>query len=67
MNTPDPTDHPARPSEFDREHAWPWYTYLIISVAGGKAGDSRAWQLREDRSGFDEEALVFPTSEVIES
>ena len=25
-------DHPARPSEFDREHAWPWYSYVIVSV-----------------------------------
>jgi proteasome lid subunit RPN8/RPN11 len=60
-------DHPARPSEYDRDHAWPWYSYLIISVAGGKAGDGRAWQLREDRSAFDEEALVPEPSEAIES
>src|SRR5215469_13013957 len=25
-------DHPARPSEFDRDHAWPWYSYIIVSV-----------------------------------
>ena len=30
-------DHPARPSEFDREHAWPWYSYVIVSVEGGRA------------------------------
>ncbi len=29
-------DHPARPSQYDREHAWPWYSYVIVSVAGGK-------------------------------
>jgi proteasome lid subunit RPN8/RPN11 len=51
-------DHPARPSEFDREHAWPWYSYLILSVRGGEAIASRSWQLREDRSGFDEETIV---------
>ncbi|MFQ5779073.1 MAG: Mov34/MPN/PAD-1 family protein, partial [Terriglobia bacterium] len=28
-------DHPARPSEFDREHAWPWYSYIIVRVAEG--------------------------------
>lgn len=50
-------DHPARPSEFDRDHAWPWYSYLILSVHGGKVSASRSWQLREDRSGFDEELL----------
>ena len=25
-------DAPARPSEFDRDHAWPWYSYIIVSV-----------------------------------
>ena len=30
-------DHPARPSEFDREHAWPWYSYVIVSVRERRA------------------------------
>jgi proteasome lid subunit RPN8/RPN11 len=51
-------DHPARPSEYDREHAWPWYSYLITSVRNGKAVDSRSWQLRADGGGFDEEHVV---------
>jgi len=46
-------DSPARPSEYDRDHAWPWYSYLITSVGKGKAAESRLWQLRDDRSGFD--------------
>ena len=46
-------DDAARPSEYDRDHAWPWYSYLILSVARGAAGDLNAWQLRDDRSGFD--------------
>ncbi len=50
-------DHPAVPSTFDREHAWPWYTYLILAVDRGRDGDLRGWQLREDRSGFDEVPL----------
>ena len=53
-------DHSAKPSEFDLEHAWPWYSYLIMSVREGKAVASRSWQLREDRSGFDEETIVQP-------
>ena len=28
-------DAPARPSDFDREHAWPWYAYVIAEVRGG--------------------------------
>jgi proteasome lid subunit RPN8/RPN11 len=50
-------DHPNQPSEFDREWAWPWYSYLITSVQAGKAADSRSWLLSEDRSGFTEEQL----------
>ncbi|MEI2618593.1 MAG: M67 family metallopeptidase [Thermomicrobiales bacterium] len=46
-------DAPARPSEFDREHAWPWYTYLIASVRDGKFDDMTGWQLRDDRAGYD--------------
>ena len=51
-------DHPARPSEFDREHAFPWYSYIIISVANGEAGDLKSWILRDDRTEFDLEDMV---------
>jgi proteasome lid subunit RPN8/RPN11 len=50
-------DHPARPSDFDREHAWPWVSYLIVSLEGRKVVDTRSWRLREDRESFDEEAI----------
>jgi cysteine synthase B len=50
-------DHPAAPSAFDLEHAWPNVSYLIVSVRDGRAGDVRAWRLRADRSGFTEEHL----------
>ena len=51
-------DHPARPSEFDREHALPWWSYLIVSVVQGRSADVLSWELREDRSGFDAEEIV---------
>lgn len=51
-------DHPARPSEFDREHALPWWSYLIISVQEGKAADVLSWELQEDRSRFEVEDIV---------
>jgi proteasome lid subunit RPN8/RPN11 len=54
-------DHPNQPSEFDREYAIPWYSYLITSVNQGKAGNSRCWRLRDDRSGFDPEEIVTST------
>lgn len=48
-------DHPSAPSEFDRDHAWPDTSYLIVSVAKGVAQDQRSWRLADDRSHFDEE------------
>jgi len=50
-------DHPNRPSEFDREWAMPWFSYLITSVQSGKALQSRSWRLIEDRSQFLEEEI----------
>jgi proteasome lid subunit RPN8/RPN11 len=50
-------DHPAVPSEFDREHALPFYSYVILSVRKGEAAELRSWQLDLDRSGYVEEAV----------
>jgi len=50
-------DHPNRPSEFDREWAMPWFSYLITSVMSGRAVGSRSWRLSEDRVTFEEEPL----------
>jgi proteasome lid subunit RPN8/RPN11 len=50
-------DHPARPSEFDREHAWPWYSYIIVSVHNGAPQDMTSWRLEDDRTKFSPEAL----------
>lgn len=50
-------DAPARPSEFDREHAWPWYSYIIVSVQSGQPRDMNSWRLRDDRSAYDSEAI----------
>ena len=46
-------DHPAVPSEFDREHALPNFHYLIVAVEGGRAGDFACWVLNEDREAFE--------------
>jgi cysteine synthase B len=48
-------DHPAEPSTFDLEHAWPNLSYAIISVRQGQPKEIRSWRLRADRSGFEEE------------
>ena len=50
-------DHPARPSEFDREHAFPWYSYIVVRVASGEPGELTSWVLLDDRSAFDAEEI----------
>jgi proteasome lid subunit RPN8/RPN11 len=50
-------DHPAAPSSFDAEHAWPWYSYLIVRVDRGRAVESTSWQLAGDRSAMLPESL----------
>lgn len=51
-------DHPNRPSEFDREWAMPWFSYIITSVHTGVAAGSRSWRLSDDRAQFIEEDLL---------
>ena len=51
-------DHPNRPSEFDREWAMPFLSYVITSVQSGTAVESRSWLLSEDRSSFTEETII---------
>jgi proteasome lid subunit RPN8/RPN11 len=50
-------DHPARPSQYDRDHAWPWYSYIIVSVANKIPEDLTSWRLAEDRSEFQNEEI----------
>jgi len=50
-------DHPAYPSENDREQALPYYLYIIVAVKSGQAGDTTCWRLAEDRLAFISETL----------
>lgn len=50
-------DHPAQPSDFDREHAWPGLSYLIVSVQGGKVAEARSWRLADERDRYEEEKV----------
>jgi proteasome lid subunit RPN8/RPN11 len=65
-------DHPARPSQFDLDHAWPTFAYIIVAVKGrgvaghsgegltsegAAAGDMTVWFLEDDRSSFEEGSL----------
>ncbi|MDR2782762.1 MAG: M67 family metallopeptidase [Treponema sp.] len=52
-------DHSARPSDYDRQHALPFYSYLIVSVEGGKAHGLTSWELAADRVAFMEEKIIW--------
>ena len=56
-------DHPARPSQYDLDHAWPFFSYIIVSVRGGAPEDMSSWRLRDDRSAFDPEELAVGSPE----
>ena len=43
-------DYPASLSMYDLEHSFHWYSYLVVSVPKGKAGDFRSWIPNEDRT-----------------
>jgi len=45
-------DHPARPSQYDQDHAWPWLSYVIVRVAAGRAEDLNSFVLSDDRAVF---------------
>jgi proteasome lid subunit RPN8/RPN11 len=51
-------DHPARPSQYDAEHGWPFYSYVIINVTQGKAGLMTSWLLDQGTPTFGVQAVV---------
>ena len=56
-------DDLAVPSQYDLEHAWPTYSYIVVSVRKGRGEDLRSWEMVASRSRFvEEEVLVRQTS-----
>ena len=51
-------DDRAVPSQYDLDHAWPTYSYIVMAVEQGQAADLRSWQMKPDRSEFEEEELA---------
>jgi len=51
-------DHPAVPSQYDLEHAWPLYSYIVVAIDSGRAEDLRSWEMQTDRSRFNEEEIL---------
>ena len=50
-------DSPAVPSQYDLEHAWPTYSYIIVSTSAEQAGDLFSWEQEPDRSRFNQEEI----------
>ena len=50
-------DAPARPSQYDLDHAWPFFWYVIVSIQQGRPEKMTVWQLADDRSQFREASL----------
>jgi len=50
-------DSPAVPSQYDLEHAWPTYSYIIVSTRAEEATDLFSWEQEPDRSRFKQEEL----------
>jgi proteasome lid subunit RPN8/RPN11 len=51
-------DSPARPSQYDLEHAWPTYSYIIVSTSEDDSGDLFSWEQEPDRSRFNQEEII---------
>jgi proteasome lid subunit RPN8/RPN11 len=50
-------DSPAVPSQYDLEHAWPTYSYIIVSTIADDATDLFSWEQELDRSKFNPEEI----------
>lgn len=55
-------DDAAVPSQYDLAHAWPTYSYIVVSVEQGRAADLRSWEMEADRSAFNEEKMSVPSA-----
>ena len=51
-------DHSSQYSEYDRDHALPNMSYLIVSVLDGAAADTASWRLLEDRTAMSSEPIT---------
>jgi proteasome lid subunit RPN8/RPN11 len=50
-------DHPARPSEYDRAHAWPFYSYVIVAIEKGIAAVMTSWVLDDVTETFTKQEI----------
>ncbi len=58
-------DNQARMSEFDSTHGWPFYSYVVASVVGGRFAEARSFRLDESSGEYGEELLDISENEAI--
>jgi proteasome lid subunit RPN8/RPN11 len=51
-------DHPARPSQYDLDHAWPFYSYVIVSILQREVDALTCWVLDEATEQFKRQEIV---------
>jgi len=51
-------DHPSAPSEYDKDHALPFYSYVIVAVEKGADRVLTSWELAADRTVFSQETIL---------
>lgn len=51
-------DHPARPSQYDLDHAWPFYSYVIVSILKKQADQLTCWQVDEQTNTFQQQEIL---------
>ncbi len=51
-------DHPAHPSQFDTDHAWLDYVYIIVNTIATGAGDLNGFTLAAEGGPFGRVALT---------
>ena len=50
-------DHPARPSEYDRQHGWPFYSYIIVAIEKRTPAALTCWVLNDSTEQFEEQTV----------
>ena len=48
----------AKPSAYDLEHGWPWYSYVIVAIRNKKAKEVTSWVMEDQRKKFHEETII---------
>ena len=48
----------AKPSPYDLEHGWPWYSYVIVAIRNKKAKEVTSWVMEDQRKKFHEETII---------